>query len=33
MYRYVVPAAVKNRVISRMGKLLAHEAVNLNTRH
>jgi ureidoacrylate peracid hydrolase len=27
MHRYVVPASVKDRVVSRMGKLLAHDTI------
>src|SRR6266852_9786761 len=27
MHRYVVPASVKDRVVSRMGRLLAHDTI------
>jgi len=27
MHNYVVPASVKDRVVSRMGKLLAHDTI------
>ena len=27
MHRYVVPASVKDRVVSRMGRLLAHDKI------
>lgn len=27
MHNYVLPASVKDRVVSRMGKLLAHDTI------